>query len=236
MAPPERRSVNCVQFTLGVHFVKLFGYTERVTKIDRREREKAEFREEVLVAARRIVLEEGFDALTMRKIAEAIEYAPGTIYLYFESRDAIAFELCRAGFEEFLDALKPANSIADPVERLREIGRRYVRFGLEHPETYRLIFMEDPKFAEVAFHEYEKSADSPGMQALALLVAIFSELRDRKRLANEADPEALAEMMWVAVHGIVSLKITHAGRFPQTATEELFELVTDTLVRGFLKL
>ena len=206
-----------------------------VAKVDRREREKAEFREEVLAAARRIVLEEGFDALTMRKIAEAIEYAPGTIYLYFESRDAIAFELCRAGFQEFLDALAPAAPIADPIERLREIGRRYVRFGLENPKTYRLLFMDDPKFAEVAFHEYEKSAESPGMQALALLVAIFGELRDKKKLASDADPEALAEMMWAAVHGIVSLKITHAGRFPQTETDELFDVITDTLVRGFLR-
>src|SRR6516162_2008366 len=154
-----------------VQFVKRFGYTESVSKIERREREKAEFREEVLDAARRIVLKEGFDALTMRKIAEAIEYAPGTIYLYFESRDAIAFELCRAGFEELLAALTPAMSIADPTERLHDLGRRYVRFGLENPETYRLIFMDDPKYAEVAFHEHAESADSAGMRALGLLVS-----------------------------------------------------------------
>ena len=61
-----------------------------MARVDRREREKAEFRQIVLDAARQIVLEEGFDALSMRKIADAIEYAPGTIYLYFESRDAIA--------------------------------------------------------------------------------------------------------------------------------------------------
>ena len=70
-----------------------------MARVERREREKAEFRQIVLDAARQIVLEEGFDALSMRKIADAIEYAPGTIYLYFESRDAIAFELCRGGFE-----------------------------------------------------------------------------------------------------------------------------------------
>jgi hypothetical protein len=70
---------------------------------------------------------------------------PRTIYLYFESRDASRFELC----QEFLDALKPATSIAYPVERLRELGRRYVQFGLENPKTYHLIFMDDPKFDEV---------------------------------------------------------------------------------------
>jgi AcrR family transcriptional regulator len=206
-----------------------------VAKLERREREKAEFREEVLAAARRIVLKEGFDALTMRKIAEAIEYAPGTIYLYFDSRDEIAFELCRAGFEEFLAALMPATSITDPLERLRDLGRRYVRFGLKNPETYRLIFMDDPKYATVAFAEHAETPDSPGMRALGLLISIFSELRDRRRLASAADPAALAEMMWVAVHGIVSLKLNHVERFPQTPTDELVEIVTDTLIRGFLK-
>jgi len=203
--------------------------------MDRREREKAQFREEVLAAARRIVIEEGFDALTMRKIAEAIEYAPGTIYLYFDSRDAIAFELCRAGFDEFLAALMPATKIADPVERLRDLGRRYVRFGLEHPETYRLIFMDDPKYTEQAFQEHADTADSPGMQALEILVSTFDELRRRKRLASDAEPAALAEMLWIAVHGIVSLKINQADRFPQTPADELRDLMTETLLRGFLK-
>jgi AcrR family transcriptional regulator len=206
-----------------------------MAKLERRAREKAKFREEVLAAARRLVLKEGFDALTMRKIADAIEYAPGTIYLYFDSRDAIAFELCRAGFEEFLAALTPATAIADPIERLREIGRRYVRFGLENPETYRLIFMDDPKYVTVAFEEKEKAADSAGMQALGLLISIFSELRERKKLAVDADPAALAEMTWAEVHGLVSLKIAHEGGFPQTPSDDLFELITDTLIRGLLK-
>jgi AcrR family transcriptional regulator len=227
--------VNYVHFTYYVYFVKVFGYTGWVTKIDRREREKAEFREEVLAAARRIVVEEGFAALTMRKIAEAIEYAPGTIYLYFDSRDAIAFELCRAGFEELLSALAPARSIADPAERLHELGRRYVRFGLENPETYRLIFMDHPKYVEVAFQEHSEEADAPGKQALELLVSIFAELRKRKQLATNADPAALAEMMWVAVHGIVSLKLNDVDRFPQTPADELYELIANTLIRGFLK-
>lgn len=205
-----------------------------VAKTERRERERAEFREEVLLAARRIVLEEGFGALSMRKIAEAIDYAPGTIYLYFDSRDAIAFELCRGGFETFLAALAPAAAIADPVDRLRELGRRYIRFGLENPETYRLLFMEDPKYASEAFQEEAEAEDSPGKQALGFLVALFTELRAAGRLQSTADPTALAEMIWAAVHGIVSLKISY-DRHPQTPTAQLLDLMTDTLVDGLLK-
>lgn len=199
-----------------------------MARVDRREREKAEFREEVLEAARRIVFEEGFDALTMRKIADAIEYAPGTIYLYFESRDAIAFELCRAGFEALLEALLPAAAIEDPQERLFEFGRRYVRFGMENQQTYRLIFMEDPKFASVIFMEQAEEADSPGMQALGLLVAAFAELRAQKRLAFDAEPQALAEMLWSAAHGIVSLKLTYK-HVPVTDAPALLEAFNESL-------
>ena len=199
----------------------------------RREREKAEFREEVLAAARAIVLEDGFAALTMRKIADAVEYAPGTIYLYFESRDAIAFELCRRGFEELLAALLPAAAIADPVERLRELGVRYVRFGIDRAETYRLIFMEDAKYSTAIFAKKSEDADSPGLRALGLLVAAFDELRAQGRLAIEATSQELAETIWASVHGIVSLTCTYAN-LPMTVATRLLEIQTLALFEGLL--
>jgi len=202
-----------------------------VATTDRREREKTEFRKIVLDAARRIVLEGGFDALTMRKIADAIEYAPGTIYLYFQSRDAIAFELCWEGFEALLAAVAPAGAIADPQERLLDLGVRYVRFGIENPQTYRLIFMGDPKYATSLFEDRGKEEGSPGMQALALLVGAFAELRAQGRLAIDAEPYALAEMLWSAVHGIVALHLA-CGQFPETPPERLRELLTQTLLHG----
>jgi AcrR family transcriptional regulator len=226
--------VNSVHFTLAVHFVKRFGYTRQVAKVDRRERERAEFREEVLAAARKIVLEEGFDALTMRKIADAIEYAPGTIYLYFESRDAIAFELCRTGFEAFFQALAPAAAIADPLQRFADLGRRYIAFGLQNPETYRLLFMEDPKYSSTGFQERAEAPDSPGKRALGILAGIFDELRVQKRLKSKLDSQTLAETVWAAVHGIVSLKIgCHA--YPQSSAEQLVEAMTSALASGLVE-
>lgn len=199
---------------------------------ERREREKSEFRDLVLRAARKIVAKEGFDALSMRKIAEAIEYAPGTIYLYFESRDAIAQELCARGFTELLQAFAPAAAIRDPIERLREIGKRYIQFGIERQETYRLIFMEDPKFSETVFNQ--KDENSPGHLALNFLVEAFEELRAQKRLRVDADSNTLAEATWAAMHGIVSLKLTMTG-YPEASAQELGELMTEALFRGYLK-
>ena len=200
--------------------------------VERRAREKAEFREEVLAVARKIVVREGFGALSMRKIADEIEYAPGTIYLYFKSRDEIAQQLCQRGFEDLLQALAPAAAIHDPAKRLTDIGERYVRFGLEHPETYRLIFMEDPKFSTTIF-EHE-DADSPGMQALGFLIRDFDELKKQKRIDSKTDTTELAETIWAAMHGIVALKLT-CHEFPQTPIETLTKMMTQALFRGVLK-
>lgn len=144
----EHRSVNSVQFNLTFQFVNpkmdVMGITERKT------RQKQALRERILDAARRIVMREGFAALSMRKIADAIEYSPATLYLHFASRDEIAQALCEEGYAQLLETFVPHARIADPAERLKALGRAYIAFGVEHPQTYRLIFMEDPSYTGAA--------------------------------------------------------------------------------------
>ncbi|MFL9898645.1 TetR family transcriptional regulator [Paraburkholderia fungorum] len=118
--------------------------------VERKSRQKQALRERILDAARRIVMREGFAALSMRKIADAIEYSPATLYLHFASRDEIAQALCAEGYAQLLETFVPLAQIADPAERLRALGRAYVAFGVAHPETYRLIFMEDPSYTGAA--------------------------------------------------------------------------------------
>ena len=67
--------------------------------LERKERQRATLQQQILNAAREITILDRFAALTMRKIAEAIEYAPGTTYLYFKNRDEIAIQLCRQGYQ-----------------------------------------------------------------------------------------------------------------------------------------
>ena len=199
----------------------------------RREREKTEFREEVLQAARAIVLREGFGGLSMRKIADAIEYSPGTIYLYFESRDDIAHELVHRGFHELVAGLAPAAELPDPRARLYDLGLRYVKFGLENPETYRLLFMEDPSFS-AAWFDLHGTAESPGDQALGFLIACFDELRAQNRLLTGAASNVLAETLWAAVHGIVSLKLV-CHEYPETEAPELAAIMGMALLDGLVK-
>ena len=86
-----------------------------------KERMKARHREEVralmLAASREIVLAEGIDALTIRRVAKAIGYCGGSIYSYFDSREAIAMELVHEGFERMGEFMARAQHVVDPVER-----------------------------------------------------------------------------------------------------------------------
>ncbi len=198
----------------------------------RRQRERTELRERILDAARDIVRREGFGALTVRKIADAIEYAPGTLYLYFENRDAIARELSFEGFRKLLEAFAPAETLADPLARLEAIGRAYVKFGMEHPETYRLIFMEDPQLTTAVF---KAAGDDPGQRAYRALLDPLDELRKAGRLRRGADVQPLADTLWALVHGIVSLKLTCPG-FPVTPVEPLLDTALRTFLDGLVRL
>jgi AcrR family transcriptional regulator len=153
--------VNSVQFNLTFQFVNRkmrgMGINERKT------REKQALRDRILEAAQRIVIREGFAALSMRKIADAIEYSPATLYLYFASRDEIARALCAQGYAQLLASFEPLAQIAEPAERLKALARAYVAFGVAHPQTYRLIFMEDPTYLGAALggaSEAEKASPS----------------------------------------------------------------------------
>jgi AcrR family transcriptional regulator len=199
---------------------------------ERKERQRATLQQQILNAAREITIRDGFAALTMRKIADAIEYAPGTIYLYFENRDQIAIQLCRQGYQELLECLQPTATIADSRDRLRAIASSYIDFGLTNTATYRLIFMEDPKFTNAALAEVPiDSSDGAGMQSFQLLVTIFDDMKAERRLSIDADSARLAEIFWTSLHGILSLKLTFPG-FLTTPSEELITTMTDTFLAG----
>src|SRR5579859_5769738 len=112
---------------------------------ERRAREKKELRQEILDAAREMFVRDGFENVSMRKIAEKIEYSPTTIYLYFQDKADLLDCLCE---ETFAKLVKKQNildqTVADPLERLRKGLRGYIEFGLKHPNHYKVTFMMPP--------------------------------------------------------------------------------------------
>lgn len=199
---------------------------------ERRSRQREELRAQILDAARRIVLAEGYSALTMRRIAEAVEYSPAAIYQYFESRDAIAEALMAQGFEQLAAAFEERAAMADPRERLLEVGSAYVRFGLEHSETYRLMFMDDPQITAEFLGTQTEAGDS-GARAYAALLGPVTELRERGRLRPALDVQAVADSLWSALHGLVALKLT-CPKFPATPVDTLLPTMLTTLLDGCL--
>src|SRR5918912_2842330 len=105
----------------------------------RREREREALRQIIMDAARELFVEEGFENVSMRRIAEKIEYSPTTIYLYFEDKAALLFAICEETFAKLARKLETIIKQAeDPVEALKKGCRAYIEFGLKYPNHYRV--------------------------------------------------------------------------------------------------
>jgi AcrR family transcriptional regulator len=204
---------------------------EDMGSTERRERQKAELREQILAAASRIIADEGFTALTMRKIAEAIEYSPATIYLHFASRDEIALALVHDGFAKLVRHLTPAAAESDPVRRLCAIGHAYLDFAERDPQTYRLIFMEDERFAALAMHALEASEDDTGDIAFGVLLTAVTDVLSLDGY-RPLDPHEVASLLWASLHGIAALNLT-CGMYPfPNGTAAPGTVLMDMLLRG----
>ena len=186
----------------------------------------------ILEAAREIVLEKGFAALSIRKLAEAIGYAPGTIYLYFKNRDAIVREICIQGFTDLSGQMTLAATVADPQERLRALLHAYADFALQNPETYRLSFMEGPNFAEEMMRAAPlEGEEGAGRQAFARIVEAVQALKQSGKISVGEDETLIAELFWTGIHGVVSLKLIYPA-FPTTPTDILVEKMIECLLAG----
>ena len=97
--------------------------------IERREREREEVRRKILTAARDLFATEGYERVTMRRIADAIEYSATTIYNHFEDKDDLVHALCQEDFTRLFQHLQETPPPADPVEAVRQLGLAYARFG-----------------------------------------------------------------------------------------------------------
>jgi AcrR family transcriptional regulator len=202
---------------------KPMGITER------REREKEEIRRKILDAARELFAREGYDRVTMRAIADAIEYSPTTIYNHFEDKDDLVMALCYEDFGRLLGALSQGPRPDDPLEWIRQLGRAYAQFGATYPNHYRFMFMS-PEKARIEKHDV-----SPGEQSFGLLRAAVAEAIDKGRFVP-GDPDTMAQVLWAALHGVVSLHVTfRADQWPcRPPAEDLVDRVIETGIRGSL--
>jgi AcrR family transcriptional regulator len=179
----------------------------------RRERDRQEMRDNILRAAMKLFSEESFEKTTMRRIAEAIDYTPGTLYWYFKDKDEIVFALHQRGFEMLFAKQQPAMAIADPVERLRRLADVYLDFALENPQYYDLMFINS---ATGRCIERDEGSWKAGEAAFAVLREIVRQVIESGRMRGTTDPDVAAYACWAAVHGIASLLIRNrCGMLPE---------------------
>jgi AcrR family transcriptional regulator len=169
--------------------------------VARKEKQKQEIRQLILDASMKLFVEEGFSHVSVRKIAERIQYSPTTLYLYFKDKNEILFHCCESGFEKMLEQNRSLALIGNPIERLHQMGINYLNFGLTNPEYYDLMFIQDAPMARI--NEMGEGWSS-GDQALEFLKIIIKEAMD-KDLLIPAKVETVALAVWGMVHGLVSL-------------------------------
>jgi len=173
------------------------------------------------------MLESGdVDSVTIRAIAAAVGVTPPSIYLHFPDRDALIVAVCERHFEVFDAVIQQAGATTDdPLESLRRRGRAYVRFGLENPEPYRILFM-----TRTGGERRREAGSDAGLRAFQHLVDAVQRAIDAGAF-RRVDPFLAATGVWTAVHGITSLLIS-VPQFPWPDIDALIDHVYDLQIRG----
>lgn len=185
---------------------------------ERKEQEKSEMRGLILKTAMNLFLDKGFENITIRNIAEKIEYSPATIYLYFKNKDEILFTLRKQGFEKLYEHQLSSLKLDDPLKRLHKHGEAYIQFALENPEYYDLMFMmRGPvKIQEINYCDI-------GLKSYELLKTNVEECMD-SGLFPRINVDVAAFSLWSYVHGIASLIIRGRGiMFPEARIKYIIE-------------
>jgi AcrR family transcriptional regulator len=186
------------------------------------ETDVADFRERLCEAAERLFAEKGPDAVTMRQLSAELGVSPMTPYRYFEDKDDILAAVRTNGFNRFAEALETARAGAKDIRsRGRAVGEAYVRFAMEHPHSYKLMFDLNQPNAE----KYP-ALIAAGQRARATMT---DHVKDAIAAGlYEGDPAEIGMMFWATGHGVVVLQL--AGMLPPGG--ELFHRLSETLMRG----
>jgi AcrR family transcriptional regulator len=204
---------------------------------ERREREKSETRDKILDAARELFVTEGFEGVSMRKVAEKIEYSPTAIYVHFADKQELFRELCHQDYARLAEVFQSSVMSTDPIERLKQIGTIYIEFGTRYPNHYRFMFMT-PHPPHEPDEEDREMMGNPEMDAYAFLKWAVQQAIDAGCFREElTDAELISQTLWASVHGVISLHIAK-GCDPWVEWRPLqdrAEMMRDVTLRGLIR-
>ena len=203
---------------------------------ERREREKSETRDKILDAARQLFVSEGYEGVSMRKVAEKIEYSPTAIYVHFADKNELFHELCRQDFAR-LQEVVATEMPSDPIECLQKIGRNYIQFGERFPNHYVFMFMT-PHPGQDLDEQDREIVGNPEVDAYAFLKrAVQDAINAGCFREGVQDAELVSQTLWASVHGVISLNIAK-GKDPWVEWRPLrdrAEMMLDITLGGLLQ-
>ncbi|MFD1630517.1 TetR/AcrR family transcriptional regulator [Pseudopedobacter beijingensis] len=172
---------------------------------ERKRRHKEDLRGRILDAAKKLFLKEGYEATSIRKIAAAIEFSPTTIYLYYKDKNEIVSALQQEGFKLLASKFETLSLVEDPFERLKAMGRTYMKFANENIEFYELMFvMKHPAGYDEHFCDVEDWEE--GLQAFGFLLQTVKDCQSKGYFQGHA-LQGLCLMIWSSMHGLCTLNL-----------------------------
>ena len=204
---------------------------------ERREREKSETRDKILDAARELFVTEGFEGVSMRKVAEKIEYSPTAIYVHFADKEELFRELCHQDYARLAQVFQSSVMSTNPIERLKQIGAIYIDFGTRYPNHYKFMFMTSHPPHEPDEVDREMMGN-PEMDAYAFLKWAVQQALDESCFREElTDAELISQTLWASVHGVISLQIAKGCDqwVEWRPIRDRAELMLDTTLRGLVR-
>lgn len=192
-------------------------------------------RERILDAARELLNEDGYEAFSMRKLGERLDYTPSAIYRHFENKAALLQALVGADCAAF-SAAADVQEVEDPVERIRLGAEACVEFGLAHPDRYRLLFVAPSGGGDAPLSVAPSvPVGDPSLDRYAALRQAVTEALETGRFRRDVgDVELITQALWATVHGVVSLRLIR-GRQPWVdwrPAKETARTLVDAVLRG----
>ena len=187
-------------------------------------------RAEILEAAERIFVAEGYEGATIRKIADEVGVSSTALYMHFQDKGCILLEICERTLRLLLErnreiAAKPL----DAVVRVKMMLEAYMRWGLEHPNAYQLVYSGPPMAAVGPWPE--DSRDLP-TQCYDIFCNVVREIAAEGRLRS-GSADAAAQVLWMSCHGVVAL-LASRPNFDWASREDLVAVTLDGLLNGLV--
>lgn len=186
-------------------------------------------RDDILVESRDMLIKQGFGKVSMRKIAKKVNVSATSIYLHFKNKDDLLLALVQSSIEKLSEALQNQMEKKDnPVDRLEIMADNFLKFAIENPQEYEIIYMvrheEMPKYPKEKFEQIRKIYE---------MLAEIIEEGQHKKLFQVEDPLMSAYTLWAQLHGVASVVISKRldTRIP---SGEFMNQAKNHIIQGFI--